>query len=320
MNFEAAKLALLQALDQLKRDITLHPGPAAGAEHNVLQKYDISAVDGSFVGSVQCYAFVTSNMAKAEARRLEVSRFLEPEVPAPAEPILNMLVAQSYLRMIKFDYSFLTGGILAHLNAALRIDDLRIKTDHSSYERVFVPTRDVLEKLGLVLQMQKELSSAPVGFSLVKVKSYFYLFVWSVKALLDSLAVFLKTSYGLPEEGGKIDLGKGEIGKSGFMASLAKHNQPLAERLMKEFRAWINEAQRYRDNTIHKRGILIYALEGHPYRVPKDSRVDPLLAAWMEPAEMDRHYTTATAFSNDWTTQAMELTRLVVTEVGRTMA
>jgi hypothetical protein len=121
--------------------------------------------------------------------------------------------------------------------------------------------------------------------------------------------------YSLPQTGGQLDLGKGNIGGGGFMGCLWKANGVLAREIETTFGTWIREVQRYRDETIHRRGVMLGGDDRRTYLVPKDSSVDPILAEHMEPAEVARHQVVAVDFVGDWEGRAVALTFLVVTSL-----
>lgn len=319
MDFDVAKHILGLSIDQWKKDILNHSGVPSRPDHACVQKYDIRDPVTGATASIVVYGLVTENEKLASGRRIELQEFVDGVASPPSDPILTFLVAQSHLRTLAFDFKMLEAYRI-YLSENLLIDSTRIKTDVPAFSRVFVPLRDLLEKLGLLLRASADIRRAPPGFGLLKVKTAFYMFIWATKALLDSLAVFLKQQYDLSEQGGKIDLGKGEPGRTGFLASLSKKNAQLASSLATDFRAWIASVQKYRDETIHKKGVLLVPTEDGHYKVPKDSTLDPLLAERMEPAEVGKHLIVIESFADEWLNNAMSLTNRVLAAATDTLS
>jgi hypothetical protein len=193
-----------------------------------------------------------------------------------------------------------------------------LRIDKDDFTKLFLPLHDILEKLGFIEEMYESLSTAPFGRSLPRMKSSFYFFVWSVKALHDSLAVFLKQWYSLPEERGAIDLGNGLRAKGTFLISLQKENKELADTIAENFQGWINEVTEYRNNTIHRFGVFFSVKDG-AYKVPRDANLDPSRAAQMSLEEIDSHLESIVPFIQKWRSNSWALTRLTFTNVSRSL-
>ncbi|HEV2226791.1 MAG TPA: hypothetical protein VGR56_08320 [Nitrososphaerales archaeon] len=317
LTFNEAKTLWLLGLDKLKAAI-----PQQDQPENPLHTYAISVKYAGTIGGRPAYVvflgYATSNEWDADATDINLyHKFVKKEYWTPQNPIGGLIFNQSYLRWYKEDLKFLE-PIIDHLKKTL-LDGWVIHTDRPEYRRLLMPMRDISEKLGIMQEAYESISTAPLLTSVARVKADFYFFIWSIKSLNDSLAVFLKNWYSLPEESGAIDLGRGVGAKGTFLISLQKKNKSLADEIVKEFQQWVNEVTNYRMHTIHRFGVFVSMKQGEGYKVPRNPELDPYQAEQMSDAEANTLLEPIVPFVEGWRTKSWALTRLVVREISESL-
>ena len=315
--FDDAKTLWLIGLDKLKTDI-----PKQRQPDNPLHTYAFNVLYPGTIGGRPAYVvllgYATSNKWDADATDTNLyHQFVKKEYWTPQDSVSALIYNQSYLRWYKEDLTFLD-PVIKHLKKTV-LDGWTIKTDRPEYLGLLMPVRDMAEKLGIIQEAYESISTAPLLTSLARVKANFYFFVWSIKSLNDSLAVFLKNWYSLPEESGAVDLGRGIGAKGTFLISLQKKNKPLAEAIVRQFQPWINDVTNYRMHTIHRFGVLVSMRQGEPYKVPRDPELDPYQAERMSDKEAETQLEPINPFIERWRSNAWALTRLIIGEVSKTI-
>ena len=315
LTFEEAKILWLSGLDKLKAIITVQQD-----RDNPLHTYAFSVKYNEAVGERPAYTaflgYATENEWDADAMKVNLyHQFVNKEYWTPQDSINALIYNQSFLRWYKEDLTFLEPTVNRLKKTIL--DGWVIHTERPDYLRLLMPLRDIAEKLGIIQEAKETIATAPWNTSLAKVKANFYLFVWSIKSLNDSLAVFLKNWYTLPEKSGNIDLGKGIGAKGTFLVSLREKNKSLAEAVARDFQPWINEVKNYRNHTIHRFGVLVTMRPGAGYWIPKDPKLDPYQVESMSVAEADAQLQPIVRFSEGWRIKAWALARLTIEEISK---
>lgn len=264
---------------------------------------------------VVLYGFLTGDADEAELRYQQLREYIKAAREFPENPILQMLLAQSYLRVVDFDYSFLE-PVAQILREELLLPSENLRMDVPSYEKLFRPLQDILEKLGIVVYSTEVIAHAPPGFSEVHVKASFYMFIWATKAMCDSIAVFLRSFHGL-----NVPWHQTELDDNEFLKKLTERDEALAKSLSSEFGQWVSLVTKFRNLTIHRHGFRTWRPVGsRHYQVPREPEIriegvlvtDPLMDARVPPERLAEHYTEAIARSQEWRDQCERLLRFLI--------
>lgn len=305
-----AKELMKLLLDEMKNSITDQLPPYSELPSWAVQG-PYSALDRdsgrTYYGLV--YVFLTPDERERLARSRDLRPYVRGYAQPPANAALQLLLAQSYMRLSEQDLSFLSPLVKIVESKIMSEDGKAFRDTHSIFKEYVRPVMDILEMFGSVLYHIDYISERVVGFYDAMIKVHFYGFTYSCKAMLDFLAVFLNRRYLLGFKKGDIDL-KNER----FLDALQAKNLKLARKL-RELHGWIKEVANYRDNIIHRHGVYIPAdSAAQTYLVPKMADFDPFFDMRLEPEELARRYMPVMAFCNDWREKAEAVMKTVLAD------